>query len=213
MSTLAYANLTNRRDLTVPTAATTGQNAAKNNWVDMLASLVPAEVLVVHAALLSITTTTVNAVTTITAPGTLYWCFWGLIALSMILYASGRAGAWNRWDLLRVCIPPLAFVAWTMIQKTTAFDAVCPSLPAATRTAIALFAAILLGIAANALSYKADQNVPASSTPPALTAPTATSSKSPSPAAPTTAASFPAPPPTGSSPTPSTSSVSPSTPS
>jgi hypothetical protein len=42
-----------------------------------------------------------------------------------------------------------------MLQKTTAFDAVWPTLSTPARDAIALFGAILLGILATALAYKA----------------------------------------------------------
>jgi hypothetical protein len=80
----------------------------------------------------------------------------------MVLYGGARVASksWNRYDFLRIFIPPLAFVGWTMIQKATAFDAVYPGLAAAPRTAIALFGAILLGMLSTVLAYKADQNIP-----------------------------------------------------
>lgn len=107
-----------------------------------------------------------DAIKTIDAAETLFWLFWSLIGLSMLLYAAGRlmASSWDAWDFVRVLNPAFAFVAWTMIQKATAFDGVLLhetwtySDPA--RSAPAIIGAIVLGVAASALAYKADQKKP-----------------------------------------------------
>ena len=129
------------------------------NYIDALAALVPAEVLALHAVILPATTKTSASVTEITAPGTLSWAFWGLIALSALLYVVPRLlnGKWDASDYIRLVIPPLAFVAWTMLQRSTAFDAVFPGLAEAPRTVAALFIAVILGFLASLMAKKADQ--------------------------------------------------------
>lgn len=74
----------------------------------------------------------------------------------MVLYVVPKVRSWHVLDYGRVLIPPAAFIAWTMLQPATAFDAVMPDLSKAARTIIALFAAVLLGLAAAALAGKAD---------------------------------------------------------
>jgi hypothetical protein len=112
--------------------------------------------------ILSFTTKTQGSTTTITEAGTLAWAFYGLLAVSIFLYVLPRlhAGTWDRLDYLRATIPPLAFVGWTMLQRATAFDAVCPDLGAPQRSAIALFLGVVLGAVATVLAYKADQKNP-----------------------------------------------------
>ena len=48
-------------------------------------------------------------------------------------------GRLDKLDIARVLIPPLAFVGWTMLQRTTAFDAAFPSMMSTQRTVVALF--------------------------------------------------------------------------
>jgi hypothetical protein len=135
-----------------------------NSYVDALAALVPAEVLTVHALILTVTTETstdAGTTTTITAPDELRVAFYGLLVLSVILYLVPKLRSWDRLDYARALIPPAAFVAWTMLQRATAFDAVMPSLSDAFRTIIALFAAVLLGLAAASLAGQADNQDPA----------------------------------------------------
>lgn len=162
MSTLAYAALTTRREQAVPNTSRKQSPPGVGTYVDALAALVPAEVLTLHAVILSVTTKTDKATTQIIAPETLFWAFFGLIVLSALFYVTPRllARKWDRLDYVRMAIPPLAFVGWTMLQRATAFDAVCTSLAAAPRTVLALFLGVLLGLAAAALAYKADQKQP-----------------------------------------------------
>jgi hypothetical protein len=118
-----------------------------------MAALVPAEVLTLHALVLAVTTQTNGHATTITDAATLRWAFFGLLGLSAGFYVVPRllARHWDRFDWLRAAIPPLAFVAWTMLQRATAFDALLPGVANAPRTVSALFVAVLLGAAATAL--------------------------------------------------------------
>jgi hypothetical protein len=162
MSTLGYQALTTNRDKAIPGTSTSQSPPGVSTYVDAFAALVPAEALSLHALILSVTTKTSNATTQITEPETLSWAFYGLIILCAVLYVAPRlvSRKWDRLDYLRIAIPPLAFVGWTMLQKSTAFDAVLPGLGEAPRTVIALFLGVLLGLGAAALAYKADQKHP-----------------------------------------------------
>jgi len=162
MSIVAYAQLTNRRDVGVPSTTTTQSPPGMGSYVDALAALVPAEVLSLHALVISATTQIQDAgkVAVITAPEVLKWAFFGFIILSWVLYAVPRyfGGRWDLWDFLRMLIPPAAFVGWTMLQRTTAFDGAFPELLSqSARTVAALFLTAVLVFVATALSYTADQ--------------------------------------------------------
>ena len=71
-------------------------------------------------------TKTENKVVTITDAELLSFVFWALCFVSLILYAVPRyfGGRWEKSDCLRLFIPAIAFVGWTMLQPTSAFDAV-----------------------------------------------------------------------------------------
>ena len=168
MSILAYATLTTRRDKAPSGKSTSNSPPGVSSYLDAVAALVPAEVLTLHAVILSFTTKTMldaagNSITEITEPETLAWAFFGLILLSIVLYLVSRSSKRDKWDWLRAVIPPLAFVAWTMLQRATAFDAVWPQLGEAARTVIALFGAVILGAIATVLAGKADQKTPVES--------------------------------------------------
>ncbi|HET6421903.1 MAG TPA: hypothetical protein VFG19_17220 [Geobacteraceae bacterium] len=162
MSTLAYAHFTTKREEAQPGTSLKSSSPGVATYVDALAALVPAEVLTLHGLILSVTTKVENDATRVTAPETLSWAFLGLILVSIGLYAAPRlfARKWDKLDWLRMAIPPLAFIGWTMLQRVTAFDAVFPQLPDASRTVIALFLAVILGAGATTLAYKADQKQP-----------------------------------------------------
>lgn len=157
MSSLAYGALTKKR-IEQPAGASTaaGGNPGIGTNLDALAALVPAEVLALHAVIVSVVSTTGKDGTQIGDVATLRVSFWVLTAMSAGLFIVGRRSL-KGWDLLRALIPPAAFVAWTMLQKTTAFDAVDPHLAGTVRTTIALFAAVLLGGLAAQLGNVADQ--------------------------------------------------------
>jgi hypothetical protein len=164
MSATAYGVLSWRRELSSKGKSKKDEPPGVKTYIDVLAALVPSEALTFHALVLSANTktetnvTTGEVVTTITNAGALWWAFWGCIVLSVILYWFGHgAAAWDEWDYLRVLIPPIAFVGWVMLQKSTAFDAVLPNFDQGTRFVIALFIAVILGGLAKWLSDVADQ--------------------------------------------------------
>jgi hypothetical protein len=123
-----------------------------------------------------------NVITTIQDPANLKLVFWLSIVFSIALYVIGdrtrariaarkskeEAGpgkevevvSWNRWNTVRALIPAGSYVAWTMLQKSTAFDAVSADMAEAKRLVLAVFGAIALGAIAKLLSDKAD-NAPA----------------------------------------------------
>jgi hypothetical protein len=163
MSATAYGVLSWRRELSPKGKSKKEEAPGVKTYIDVLAALVPSEALTFHALALSATTKTeTNAtgvlVTTITNAGALWWAFWGCIVLSVVLYWFGHGtAAWDRWDFLRVLIPPTAFVGWVMLQKATAFDAVWPNFDQGTRFVVALFVAVVLGGLATWLSDVADK--------------------------------------------------------
>ena len=162
MSTLLYAQLTTKRDSASPGESLSKSPPGLQTYVDALAALVPSEALALHAAIIAVTTKVKDGITTIESPMPLEWAFFALIVLSGCVYTFARlsAKAWDQWDWLRVFIAPSAFVGWMMLQRVTAFDAVAPNLDGAARSVIALLLAVVLGLAANALAYKADQKQP-----------------------------------------------------
>ncbi|RPJ84253.1 MAG: hypothetical protein EHM13_05235, partial [Acidobacteria bacterium] len=165
MSTIAYALITGGGQREGDPG--TGTRAGVNTYVVTMAALVPAEVLALHALFLSVTTNTTPAAaatlaaTRIADPSTLSKAFYGLIVLCVVLYVAPRliTHKWVRLDFARSVIPPLAFVTWTMLQKATAFDAVC-DLAEAPRTVSALFVAVLWGLGAAWLGYQVEQPQP-----------------------------------------------------
>jgi hypothetical protein len=130
MSTLAYAQLTTKREEAPPRTSSSQSPPGVKTYVDTFAALVPAEVLTLHAMILSATTKIETNTTIITATETLTWAFYGLLIVSIGLYVAPRllAKERNHLDWIRMLIPPLALVGWTMLQRTTAFDAVCPGM-------------------------------------------------------------------------------------
>jgi hypothetical protein len=96
----------------------------------------------------------------ITDPAALKVVFWVLIPAAALLYVAAHVktngSAWHRGDFVRMLIPSLAFVAWTMLQKSTAFDAVAPEMSEAARALIGAGLASLLGVIAGMLAYRAD---------------------------------------------------------
>jgi hypothetical protein len=164
MSSYAYGALTRRREQATPLHSLTDGTdpPGVGSYVDAMAAIVPAEVLAVHAAIIPMATETTTVadktVTTITEPGVLIGVFIASIVLSMGFFLAGRKWdePWNGLDWARLAIPPLAFVVWTMLQKTTAFDAVAPGMDDAPRFAIAILAAATLGLIAGFLAKKAD---------------------------------------------------------
>lgn len=156
-------------------ASSTAQPTTTSGYVEALAALIPAEVMTLHALILTATThiqsASANApgVTTISDVPTLRDAFWGLTLLSLLMYLVPRcylawkAGVAEKTDWLsqmeiadwaRATIPPLAFVAWTMLQRVTAFDAAFPACTESQRTVAGLFLAAILVACASWLAFK-----------------------------------------------------------
>lgn len=164
MSTLAYAALTAKRQDTASTTNTKGKSftigqPGMGGWLDAVAALVPAEVLALHGLVVSLTTTNKDGAWKILHPVELRWSFLVLTVFSVGFYWMGLKLAQRKlegWHLARAVIPGLAFVAWTMLQRATAFDAVLPRMPLVARTLVALGIAVLLWAAARLLASEAD---------------------------------------------------------
>jgi uncharacterized membrane protein len=172
MSTWAYGALTRKREEAEPGTSTTTAAPGLRVWADSLAALVPAEVLMAHAAVLAATTQTTrdaatgNVVTTITSPGVLRIAFVLLVVASALLYVAGHVvptgiRQWHGADYLRMLIPPLAFVGWTMAQRATAFDAVAPDVGDTARYAVTVVGAVVLAGCAAFLAISASNQVTA----------------------------------------------------
>ena len=182
MSTLLYQAVTLRREQS-PTPAQerdAGEpDAGKKKpgeFLDVVAALVPAEIIAVHALILGTVSTKTEdadgAITTKLDPtqATLErWSWIGLVVAAAVLYvvphavSSARAGRRplvDRLDLLRMLIPAAAFWIWTMIQKGTLFEAVFAELSTPARAVVGGFAGLLLVAIAKLLSYKADEAEP-----------------------------------------------------
>jgi hypothetical protein len=162
VSTIAFANMLNAREEESPSAVETAkaqQKLVTKDYVVVLAGLVPAEVLALHAFVVQSTTDKSDdgKTTIITDPTTLKWAFWGLILLSVFLYVSVHFKNWDPFDFIRCLIPAGAFVAWSMAVPTSGFDAVVGTdFSAGARSVIAAFAAIVLVVLAEGLIKKAE---------------------------------------------------------
>jgi hypothetical protein len=99
-----------------------------------------------------------DAVTTITYPGQMRVVYIAMLVLSAGLYLIGanELKSWENW--LRAAVPPVAFVAWTMIQPSTAFDAFPFGLTGFARVMTAVFLAIILAGLTNWLAGRADRS-------------------------------------------------------
>lgn len=164
MSTLAYAQLTQRREVTPPALIKGAALPGVTTYVDTLAALVPSEALTLHAVILSFTTDTKNGVAVITDISALRVSFVMLLLLSAGLYAAPilKTKKWEPTDWIRVSIPPLALLGWMMLQRTTAYDAIAPDfLGGGVRTVVALFLAVGLGVVANFTAIQANNKEPA----------------------------------------------------
>jgi hypothetical protein len=167
MSTVAYGALTEARKNT--DRGTVANSTGLGTYIDVLAALVPAEVIAAHAVILTYATetsedpTTKKQVVSITEPGALKATFWVLLVFAVCLFFAGRwlkkgAKKFNwRGDTVRLALPPSAFVAWTMIQKNTAFDAIT-KWHGNSRTIVAILIAVGLAGLATLLSVSADRS-------------------------------------------------------
>lgn len=165
MSTVAYARLAGRRgDRVARPRSARGTGAdGPGAYVSVAAALVPAEVLAAHAAVIAyLTKTSEDGMTvTLTEPDTAAKVFWALAVLSVLLYVAARGWRLDGWrDYARAALPPLAFVAWTMLQHATAFDGVVRSISDASRFSFAVLLAVVVAFAAGQLEKRAAGPVP-----------------------------------------------------
>jgi len=165
MSTIAYAQLTNKREAASPRTSTTSQAPGVKTYIDALAALVPAEVLTLHGVIIGILVTVESGKAVLAEANypTAQTAFWLLLALSVVLYAIPRysGGKWDSLDWVRMLLAPVAFVAWTMLQPTTAFDALqFLQLDHQHRMVYALILGAMLAIVAPQLSTQADGKEP-----------------------------------------------------
>lgn len=173
MSSVAFGALTTRRELSPSGTSKSTQPPGLNGYIDILAGLVPAEVLAIHAIVLSIVATSKSqGQTQITDSTTARWAFWLLLALSAVLFVLGRGGAptgsqdagvhaaqpqWEWQDIIRGLIPPIAFVGWTMLEPVSTWNAVAPHVSAGMRVLIATVGAAALAAITKALTTHADK--------------------------------------------------------
>lgn len=125
MSVLLYGQIVQRRRSLTQSQleAMSPQEEKESKFVTSIAALVPAEILVAHAFILTKTTATDDhGTTTITDPATLQFWLPGLVGLTVIGYLFGRrfSPTWTKADVVRLFIPPLAFLVWTALIGTSA---------------------------------------------------------------------------------------------
>jgi hypothetical protein len=136
------------------------------DYVDALAAIVPAEVLAAHAVILTFTTRKASASgehgAVISDPAALRVAFVCLVLMSAGFYLVGRRPTRVTIDVVvGAALPALAFVAWTMILPTSAFDALAPGVSFAMREVIGVLAAIVLPVAGTLLAGALDVTPPA----------------------------------------------------
>lgn len=177
MSSVAFGALQTRREKSESGTSKSEQPPGLNSYIDVLAALVPAEVLAIHALVVAaVTTPNPDGQPTVTDAATLRLAFWLLMGLSAALFVLGRrpvptpavvrqqsAGTvpfWQRWewqDWIRCLIPPAAFVGWAMLEPTSVWNAVAPHMSGAMRILIPLVGAVLLAAVTKALATHADK--------------------------------------------------------
>ena len=97
-----------------------------------------------------------SAVTAFTYPGEMQAVYAALMVLTYVLFLTG-AESTKRHQWLRAFIPVTAFVLWTMMQPSSAFDALGINLSGFARTMIAVIGAVAVGTLAGLLASRAQQ--------------------------------------------------------
>jgi hypothetical protein len=86
-----------------------------------LAALVPADILIIHAAILAgATELAEEGSTTVTRPDVLKWSLPILAGSAVVLFLIGRLPNWEDADYVRMLIPAAAFATWTLLTGTSA---------------------------------------------------------------------------------------------
>jgi hypothetical protein len=170
MSSMLYGAMAAKREAAPRGQSTEESPPGVKTYVDALAALVPAEVLGLHAVIITFCTQTSKGtgVTRITEWTALKGAFWALLVLAPLLFVVGRWRAAapgvqspsRPITALQALIPGVAFVAWTMLLRPSAFDAVDSGLATGARDTIAVIAAVVLGVVAAQLGYRLDGSDP-----------------------------------------------------
>ena len=162
MSSLLYGIVTAKRIVAPAKQSQTTATPGIGTYIDTLAALVPAEALALYwVVIIPYSTHAVSLhgkkVAVISDPTLLAWSCAGLLALSSLLYIVGRKKLnLTAWDALRFLLPPIAFAAWMLVQTPGVWDIWWPGSGTGDRAVVAVFAAVVLGIAAKALGNQAD---------------------------------------------------------
>ena len=127
MSTILYARSTRRAETNPLLAgvadedAETGEQKA-SELAQKVAALVPAEVLLIWAAVLAEgVDAEADGTTKIVNETLMKWSLVGGAALALLLYVIPKLiGGWSPKDWGRMVVPPLAFLAWTLLTGSTA---------------------------------------------------------------------------------------------
>ncbi|MEM9291104.1 MAG: hypothetical protein AAGD01_05445 [Acidobacteriota bacterium] len=194
MSVIAYAQITQHSEDTpilegVPDSQKkpeTRQRTLKS-YSHALAAMVPAEILAIHALLMSWVTkpippvkdkaatqgveaSTTEAGTNAAQESAVFientvlaeQGFWVLVALCFVLFAVTKltTGKWTHWDYGRMLVPPAAFVGWTMLEQLSAFDAAFPQIDQPTQWFYAVVLAVTLTALSLLLAKKAAEHKP-----------------------------------------------------
>lgn len=177
MSSVAFGALATRREQSDSGTSKSEQPPGLNTYIDVLAALVPAEVLAIHALIIAAVTKTIPlGQTQITDQTTLRWAFWLLLGLSAVLFITGRRPVptpavvrqqsggtvppvqhWEWQDLIRLLIPPAAFAGWAMVEPASVWNAVAPATSSGMRILIPTVGAVLLAAVTKALATHSDK--------------------------------------------------------
>lgn len=182
MSTLLYGTLNAQRKAAPKDQSKDKDPPALGSYVDIVAALVPAEVLVVNIALLQALSDSATAkggggdAVTVPSASDLRLVFWLSVGVSIFLYfvgewtrartetkksrSTGSGKPWAELNWLRALIPAAAYTVWAMLEQPSAFDGVAQDLSDATRLIVAAFAALVLAGLAKLLSDQADARDP-----------------------------------------------------
>lgn len=165
MSSYLYGDVTQKRTDAPPGESTGAEPPGVKTYVDTFAALVPAEVLALQAFItgLVVQRETVGGVTQakVEHPDVLKYSFLALLVVSVFLYVFGLKRRPERWDFVRMFIPPLAFAGWTALQPDSFFDVVTPGFSGVPAEVTAVILAVVLGVVANRLGVVADKAAPA----------------------------------------------------
>lgn len=162
MSTLGYASLTNQRLSDKPNEGTNDPSKGVKTYVDALSAMVPAEVLAAHAVIINFLydSKTAWAGHDKSEIGGLFVL---LTILSSLLFVGPRllgGQAWVRGDVVRMLIPPAAFVGWSVLQPVSLLDGWCTEIDKPMASAFVIVLAIVLGILTSSLANAAAAEPP-----------------------------------------------------